>query len=163
MLHLIKQKVYEAIWKHGDLKPKQAAEAMGRQHQLANRIKAGQMPSADQEARLVKKVGLSIPVFVEIMCRVLTEFLNDGRRVTIVPPGQHLPISPVLRAGDLHDLHHEKLSHKQRERVKGLLDQARLLDALTGQTCELLAKEVRMIIGEALAARGERLPDDDQE
>ena len=161
MLHLIKSKVYEAIWRYGDLKPKDAAKAMGREHQLANRIMSGkQMPSPEQETLLAKKVGLSIPVFVEIMCRVLTEFLDDGRRVTIVPRGQHLPISPVVRAGDLFDLHHEKLSSAQRERVKSMLDQARLTDALAGQTCEVLAKEVRTIIEEALAARGERLPDD---
>ncbi len=163
MLYLIKREVYLAIREYGQLKPGEASAAMKREHQLSSRLEGGdQMPTPEQEALLVEKVGLSKSVFVELMCRVLSTFLGDGRRVMIVPRGQHLPISPIIRAGDLYDRYQEKLSYKQCKRIERLLNHGRRTDVSADHTADIVEDEVRLIIKDALEARGERLLDDDE-
>ncbi len=163
MIFQIKKDVYREIREYGQLKPGSASEALGRGHQIISRLERDdQMPTPELEAKLVKAANLSPAVFVEIMCRVLTKFQGDGRQVVIMPPGKHLPISPVLRAGNLFDRYQEKLSREQRDMVERLLTQARITDDVGSQTSKTLEDAIRMIIRDALAARGERLPDDDQ-
>lgn len=158
MLHKIAKDVCRSIRRYGNLKAAEAAKALGRKPQIVSRVEGGeQILTPEQEETLVKRVRLSRLAFVEIMCKVLADFLGDGRRVMIMPRGQYSPISPILRATDLYVLHQEKLDLKTRERIESLLHQGRVLDALADQTCSVLEKEVNSILEEALAARGERL------
>lgn len=89
MIYKIAHSVYKGIREHANLSIDEVAAAIDRKRQIVYRIEGGeQLLKPDQEALLVKRANLSREAFVEIMCKVLSEFL--GQRVMIAPSSQRL-------------------------------------------------------------------------
>ncbi len=151
--------LFRKIRTRAGLKVGELASAMGRSRQTINRIEKGlQMPSLEQDAILIKKANVSRRGYVEAACEVLTEFL--GQRVMIVPELRYRPTSPVEIGAELYNEQREKLNPALRERIEAKLHQGRVLEAITDQTTTLFKLEIRDLIKEALAARGEVLLED---
>ena len=154
MLHDIAHDVYRYIRLYGSLSKKDVAEAIGRKHHTITRWEEhGQLPSAEQEAVLVKAANLTRLAFVEIMCKVLSQLVD--REVIMAPRGDYLPVMPLARAAKLYRKHYYTLDPRQRSIIEEKLHQGRVLDAVTEQTCNLFEIEIQREIEKALASEGE--------
>ncbi len=138
MLRTLTGSIYRRIRQHGGLSRDDVARAIGRTYQAVWRWEeTGQMPTPEQEAKLVEAANLTPEAFVQIMCDVLSDLVED-LRVIIVPAGEcQSPRGPVARATALFRASYLQLDAGERTAVEEMLRHCRLLDALVEQTCSL--------------------------
>ncbi len=158
MLHRIAKAVYRRIRKYGGLSKTELAKKLGRHRQTVWRWENNKaLPTRGQEDALIEVTGVTEDAFVDLMCDALTEF---GSRRVVVDPESFLLPSPLVRATKLYDRHQAKLGPEVRDRIADKLAHARHLDAMTVRAMHDAEKDVRQLIAEALAARGESLDDE---
>ncbi len=158
MLYQIANAVVRLIREYGGLTEKELAAAMGKR-QSRNLIwrweHESHLPSPKQEAILVKEAHLTRVAFVEIMCKVLSNFL--GLPVMIAAEGQNAWASPLTRTADLYDAYRDKLDPEVQTRIEEALREARKLAAQADRRCIAFEQEIKDVIVKALAVRGETL------
>ena len=158
MLLRISEAVYRRIREYGGLSKTQVAKKIERHPQAVWRWESKNViPDREQEDALVELAGVTNDTFVELMCEVLTDF--GTRRVVVDPESFFLP-SPLVRASKLYDHYQGKLGQEARDRIVDKLSSARQQDASTVRFLNDTEREVRRLVEEALAARGESLDDD---
>ena len=153
MIHKIAHLVYRNIRQYGGLSRDDVAKAIGRRRQVVWRWEEkGQMPSRQHEEILVREAKLTPLSFVEIMCKVLSLFLEEAR-VVIAPGVHHMPRASLIRATDLYHANYTKLDPDQRASIEARLSQGRLLDSVVEQTCTMFEKQISDEIEAAVKAK----------
>ncbi len=158
MLYRIAKLVYRRIRKHAGYSKTELAEKLKRHRQTVWRWENNKaMPTRDQEDDLVAVTNLTEDTFVELLADAMIEF--GGRKVVVDPESFFLP-SPLVRATRLYDRYQAKLRPEARDRITDRLGSARQLDVMVLRAMHDTEKDVRRLIEEELAARGESLDDD---
>ncbi len=150
MLRTLTRLIYRRIREHGGLSRDDVGRAIGRSYQTVWRWEeTGQMPTAEQEAKLVEAANLTPESFVQIMCDVVSD-LVEHLRVIIVPAGDgQSPRGPLARATALYRAAYLHLDAGERAAVEEMLCHCRLLDALVERTCSLFELAVARRIAAA--------------
>ena len=153
MIHKIAHLVYRNIRQYGGLSRDDVAKAIGRRRQVVWRWEEkGQMPSREHEEILVEAAKLTPLSFVEIMCKVLSLFLEEAR-VVIAPGVHHMPRASLIRATELYRANYTKLDPDQRASIEARLSQGRILDSVVEQTCTMFEKQISDEIEAAIEAK----------
>lgn len=157
MIRKVAHRVYRHIRQYGGLSREDVAHAIGRRRQVVWRWEeAGHMPSLEQEAILVEKANLTPLAFVEIMCKVLSRFVEEAR-VVILPGVNHLPRTSLIRASELYRANYSELDAGQRAAIEARLAQGRILDSVVEQTCGMFEKQIADEIEAVLEAKLKRV------
>ncbi len=149
MLRTLTRQIYRRIREHGGLSRDDVARAIGRTYQAVWRWEeTGQMPTREQEAKLARAANLTPEAFVQIMCEVLSEMVEDLRVITVPSGDGHSPRGPLARATALFRGSYLQLDDGARAAVEEMLGHGRLLDALVERTCGLF----EIVIARRIAA-----------
>ncbi len=162
MIHQIASEVYRLIREYGGLSQEDVARAIDRQPQVVwrwEKKEQKQLPNREQETILVQEAQLTQKAFGEIMCLVLSKFLE--RRVTVAYPDDRLTSQWLFRAAKLYSHHRDHLSPEDQKMIEEMLCHGRSLDATAEQTCRIYEKIITSMVTRTLAAKGLSLPIDD--
>ncbi len=154
MIYEIFHDVVRRIREYAGLSKEEVAGAMGLKAQAIWRWEKkdeNPLPNREQLAILVKLTKLSRFAFVQIMCEVLSDFLD--RQVSISPEGQFLPAPPLSRATTAYAAEKQDLDPESQQLVEAKLHLARSLEALVEQVVHHIAIEVERLIEQHRAAR----------